>query len=198
MLDAASIDLPGDVAKTPVDRTLIDVKTLAPGAVYSESTSAAFSHYAEKQQKQVSPAYRATARSLDAELDSQPGSPGPVGSELNTYNPKKVVGLVAGAYTELPSAFHVITGLVASQLTDGHLNFFDIVHGTCKSAFLRHVRRGLGLALHRGWARLMFGRCRDLIQHPNQPRPAAAEATDEDDEEARAFYHHTHPPGYGG
>ena len=32
----------------------------------------------------------------------------------------------------------------------------------------------------------------------NQPRPMAAEATDEDDEEAHAFYHHTHPPGYGG
>ena len=28
---------------------------------------------------------------------------------------------------------------------------------------------------------------------PNQPRPTAAEATDEDDEEANAFYHHTHP-----
>ena len=32
-----------------------------------------------------------------------------------------------------------------------------------------------------------------------QPSPRmAAEATDEDDEEARAFYHHTRLPGYGG
>ena len=44
----------------------------------------------------------------------------------------------------------------------------------------------------------MPGRCRDLVPHPNQPRPTAAEATDEDNEEARAFYLHAHPPGYGG
>ena len=44
----------------------------------------------------------------------------------------------------------------------------------------------------------MLGRCRDLVPHPNQPRPMATEAIDEDDEEAPTFYHHTHPPGYGG
>ena len=42
----------------------------------------------------------------------------------------------------------------------------------------------------------MLGRCRDLVQHPNEPRSMAAEAADEDDEEAHACYH-THPPGYG-
>ena len=41
-------------------------------------------------------------------------------------------------------------------------------------------------------------RCRDLVRHPYLPRPMAAEVTDEDDEEAHAFSHHTHPPGYGG
>ena len=68
----------------------------------------------------------------------------------------------------------------------------------CKSVFLQQVRRSLGLALQRGWAKLMLDRCRDLVQHPNQPRSIATDATDEDDEEAHAFYHHTHPPGYGG
>ena len=43
----------------------------------------------------------------------------------------------------------------------------------------------------------MLDRCRDLVQHPVQPRPMAVEATNEDDEEAHAFYQHTHPPGYG-
>ena len=62
------------------------MKALAPKAAYSEYTSAAFSHSVEKRQKQVSTAYHAAARSFDAELDSQPGSPGPVESELNTYN----------------------------------------------------------------------------------------------------------------
>ena len=62
------------------------MKTLAPGAVYSESAPTALSHSVEKRQEQVSPAYHAAARPLDAELGSLPGSPGPVESELNTYN----------------------------------------------------------------------------------------------------------------
>ena len=48
MLDATSIDLPEDVSKTLGDRNLADMRTLAPGTVYSESSSTAFSHSAEK------------------------------------------------------------------------------------------------------------------------------------------------------
>ena len=59
------------------------------------------------------------SRSLDAEIDSKPGSPGSFESKLNTCNSGKVLGLDAGAYAELPSIFHVITDLVASQLADG-------------------------------------------------------------------------------
>ena len=126
------------------------MKTLAPGKAYSESTSTALSHSVAKRQEQVSPAYHAAARSLDAELGSQPGSPGPVESELNNYNSGNVLGLVAGTYAELSSAFHVIIDLIASQLAEGHLQFFDIDHWMCKSIFLQQVRRSLGLALHHG------------------------------------------------
>ena len=121
MLDLDSIDLPGNAAKTLRDRALPETKAVAPGAAHSESTSTAFSHSAEKRQKQVSPAYHAAARSLDAELDSQPCLPRQFDSELNTYNSGKIVGLVSGSYAELSSAFHVITDLIASQLADGHL-----------------------------------------------------------------------------
>ena len=143
-------------------------------------------------------AYHAAARYLDAELDSQPGSPGPVESELKAYNSGKVLGLVTGAYAELSSAFHVIADLIASQIADGHLQFFDIDHGMCKSIFLQRDRKRLGLALHRGWVKLVHDRCRDLVQHPNEPRPMAAEATDEDDEEAHAFTTTPTPLAMGG
>ena len=46
--------------------------------------------------------------------------------------------------------------------------------------------------------KIMLDRFRDLVQHPNQPRSMATGATDEDDEEAHAFYHHFPPPGNGG
>ena len=91
------------------------------GSSAGTSTSTAISQYVEKRQKQDSPAYHAAAGSLDAELDSAPGSPGLVESELNTYNSWKVVGLAACAYAELPGAFHVTTYLIASQLADEHL-----------------------------------------------------------------------------
>ena len=78
------------------------------------------------------------------------GSPRPVESELNTCNMGKYLGLFAGAYTEVPSALHVITDLNTSQLADGHLQFFDIDHRMCKSISLRQVRRCLGLTVHHG------------------------------------------------
>ena len=139
--------LPGTIAKMLGDRTLADMKTPAPGTVYSESASTAPSHSVEKRQEQVSPAYRAAARSLDAELGSKPVSPGIVVSELNTYNSGNVLGLVAGAYAELTSAFHVTIDLVASQLADEDLQFFDIGHWMCKFISLQQVRRCPGLAL---------------------------------------------------
>ena len=78
LLDATSIDLPENVAKMLGDRTLADIRALAPGAVYSESASTAFFHSFEKRQRQDSPAYHAAARSLDGAQHLQPTkSPGP-------------------------------------------------------------------------------------------------------------------------
>ena len=48
MLDTRSLELSENVAKTPGGRTIADMKALAPGDAYSESTSAAFSHSVEK------------------------------------------------------------------------------------------------------------------------------------------------------
>ena len=84
MLDVTSFDLPEIVAKVLGDRTHADMKALAPGDMYCESSSTDPSHSVEKRQAQVSPAYHAAVRSLDAELGSQPRSPGPVEPELNT------------------------------------------------------------------------------------------------------------------
>ena len=53
--------------------------------------------------------------------------------------------------------------MIAFQVANIHLQFFDINHGTCKRIFLRQVWRGLGIALHRGWAKLTLDRSRDLV-----------------------------------
>ena len=48
MPDTRSIDLSENVAKALGDRTLADMKTLAPGEAYSRSISTAFIHSVEK------------------------------------------------------------------------------------------------------------------------------------------------------
>ena len=57
------------------------MQALALETMYSGSTSAVLFQVAEKRQKQVCPDYLAAVKYL--------GSPGPVESELNTYNPGK-------------------------------------------------------------------------------------------------------------
>ena len=51
VLDAASTDLPENVAKTLGGPTLADTRALAPETAYSESTSTAFSHSFEEHKK---------------------------------------------------------------------------------------------------------------------------------------------------
>ena len=51
MVDATSLNHSENLVKMFEDRTLAGMKTLAPGAAYSESTPTAFPHTAEKRQK---------------------------------------------------------------------------------------------------------------------------------------------------
>ena len=95
------------------------------------------------------------------------------------------MGLVAGAYGELSSVLRDTTSLIRFRLAGEHPQLLDIDHETYKSIFLQQARRNLWLAPHRGWTKLVLGRCQDLVQHPNHPRPTATGATDEDDEEAQ-------------
>ena len=88
--------------------------------------------------------------------------------------------------------------LIASGLTAEQLLFFDTDPGIFKFIFPQQTRRGLRPALQRGWTGSMLDRCRDLIQHTNQPRPTAAGAIGADDEEACTFHHRNHPSGRAG
>ena len=63
--------------------------------------------------------------------------------------------------------------------------------------FTQRIRRSIGLAVHRGWAKLLLGRCRDLAQDPRQPRTHTRE-TDEDDAEAHEYFHFHQTRGRGG
>ena len=74
---------------------------------------------------------------------------------------------------------------------------FDSATDECKQMFTQRIRRSIGLAVHRGWAKLLLDRCRDLFQDPRQPRTHTREA-DEDDAEAHEYFHFHQTRGRGG
>ena len=90
-----------------------------------------------------------------------------------------------------------LANLVACELNAEHLALFDCVMNESKQIFTQQIRRSIGLALHRGWAKLLLGRCRGLVQDPRQPRIHAREA-DEDDTEAHECFHFHQTRGGGG
>ena len=66
-----------------------------------------------------------------------------------------------------------------------------------KQMFTQQIRRSIGLAVHRGWAKLLLDRCRDLSRDSRQPRTHTREA-DEDDAEVDEHIHFHQTRGRGG
>ena len=110
---------------------------------------------------------RTTTKHLDVMLGTPPDTIGPVETELNTYNSGAVVGLVSGAFGEMSEGVHCSTSSVASELDSDHLHFFALDPGMDSSIFPRGVRRNIGFKVHRGWAKPLLDRTRDLAPHPS-------------------------------
>ena len=116
---------------------------------------------------------------------------------MKTYNSGRLSGLAVGAFGEVSSHIRDLADVVACELSAKYLAFFDIAKKESKGIFTQRIRRSLGLAVHRGWAKLLLDRCHDLVEDPRQPRRRAHE-TDEDDAEAHEYYHFLQTRGRGG
>ena len=77
-----------------------------------------------------------------------------------------------------------------------HLSLFGIAKNDSKDISTQRPRRSIGLAVHRGWAELLFGRSRDLAEDPRQPHNHTRE-TDEGDAETHEYFHLHHTYGAG-
>ena len=94
-----------------------------------------------------------------------------------------------------------LAGLVACKLNAEHLALFDGAMNESKQMFTQRIRRSIGLAIHRGWAKTLLESCCDLVLDPRQPRTHTRE-TNKNDAEAHEYYHFhqtrgpsPHPPG---
>ena len=74
---------------------------------------------------------------------------------------------------------------------------FDGTLNESRQVFTQRICRSTGLAVHRGWAKLLLDRFRDLAQDPRQPRTYTRE-TDEDDAEEHGYFHFHQTRGRGG
>ena len=74
-----------------------------------------------------------------------------------------------GAFGEVSMKVRNLADLVACELNAEHLALFDDPMNESKRMFTQRIRRSIGLAVHRRWAKLLLGRCRDLVQDPRQP-----------------------------
>ena len=90
-----------------------------------------------------------------------------------------------------------LADLVACVLNAEHLALFDDAMNESKQVFTQRIRRSIGLAAHRRWAKLLLGRCRDLVQDPRLPRTRTRES-DEDSAEAHGYFHFHQTCGRGG
>ena len=79
-----------------------------------------------------------------------------------------------------------------SQPTEVPSRSAPMVHSPDEDGAEAHdyTRCSIGLAVHRGWAKLLLGRFRDLVQDPRRPRTHTRK-TDEDDAEANESIRHT-------
>ena len=106
-------------------------------------------------------------------------------------------GLAVGAFGEVSSQIRDLADLAACELSAENLAFFDIAKKESRGIFTQRIGRSLGLAVHRGWAKMLLDRCRGLAEDPRQPRMHAHE-TDEDEAEAHEYFHFHQTRGRGG
>ena len=90
-----------------------------------------------------------------------------------------------------------LADLVACELNAEQPDLFDGAMNENKQMFTQRIRRSIELIVHRGWAKLLLDRCRDLAQDPRQPRTHTRE-TDEYGAEANECSNFHQTRGRGG
>ena len=75
-----------------------------------------------------------------------------------------------GAFGMVSTQARELADAVDCKLSARHLALFDSAKNESKGMFTQRACRSIGLAVHRGWGKLLLGRYRDLAEGPRQPR----------------------------
>ena len=101
--------------------------------------------------------------------------------------------VVVGAFAEMSEDVSRICGIIAHDLARTHVSYCnDDDAKRTKGMYRQRIQKAWGHTAHRGWARLLLNRARDLIIHDPTHHGAngAAMPTDEDDQDGNFFFNH--------
>ena len=99
-----------------------------------------------------------------------------------------------GAFAEMSEDVSRICEIIAHDLARTHVSYYNDDAKRTKGMYRQRIQD----TAHRGWARLLLNRARDLITHGPAHRGAngAAMPTDEDDQDGHFFFNHPERGGY--
>ena len=82
--------------------------------------------------------------------------------------------------------------LMVRRASVSHQNIYNDDAKRIKGIYRQRIQKAWGHTAHRGWARLLLDRARDLVIHSPAHRGAngAAMPTDEDDQDGHLFFNH--------
>ena len=164
-----------------------EVKTKAPNADYHKNESPVAARQAE-----VARDYLKRAARIDELNGHPPGSDGPMLTALKKHNGGRVLVFVMGAFAEMSEDVSRICDIIAHELARIHVSYYNDGAKRTKGMYRQRIQKAWGHAAHRGWARLLLDRTRDLIIHGTAHRGAngAAMPTDEDDQDDHFLFNH--------
>ena len=117
---------------------------------------------------------------------------------LEEYNGGQVLVFVMGAFAEMSGDVSRICDIIAHELARAHVPYYSDGAKRTKGMYRQRIQKAWGHTAHRGWARLLLDRARDLIIHGPAQRGAngAAMPTDEDDQDGHFLFNHPERGGY--
>ena len=161
-------------------------KTKAPNSDYHKDESPVAARQAE-----VTRDYLKRAARIDELNGHPPGSDGPMVTALKKYNGGRVLVFAMGAFAEMPGGVSRICGIIAHELARTHVSYYNDDAKRTKGMYRQRIQKAWGHTAHRGWARLLLDRTRDLIIHGPAHRGANGTIpTDEDDQDDHFLFNH--------
>ena len=138
-------------------------------------------------QAEVARDYLKRAVRIDELNGHPPGSDGPMATALKRYNGGRVLVFVMGS-----KDVSRICDIIAHDLARTHVSYYNDDAKRTKGMYRQRIQKAWGHTAHRGWARLLLNRARDLIIHDPAHHGAngAAMPMDEDDQDGHFLFNH--------